>query len=178
MARATMARVRVSKPARGRGGVLNGAPGARASVVLGRAADAVPGRRLGLEARLRDRVVAFLALPVGALVELAQRVLDVVERLAQLAGDHLGLAPLGRHLAGVGEVGVVLESGLAVAEAKILELRAQSVPLGLERGAQPIEGGIRRHGASVPGQSGSLCTTYGRARTAVNRRSTGLGRPP
>src|SRR3954454_9779393 len=110
MAKATMGGGRVSKPARGRGGVLNGAP-AQASVVLRRAVDAVPGRRLGLEARLRDRVVAFLALPVGAFVELAQRMFDVLERLAQLGGDRLGFAPLGGHLARVGEVGVVLEAG-------------------------------------------------------------------
>ena len=47
---------------------------------------------------------AALADAVGAVVELAQGVLHLGQRLPQGAEEHLDLAPLGRHLAGVGEV--------------------------------------------------------------------------
>ncbi len=52
----------------------------------------------------RDRLAARLALAVGAVVELGQRPLDLVELAAELRGQDLVLALLGGHLAGVGEV--------------------------------------------------------------------------
>ena len=53
---------------------------------------------------LGDRLTARLALAVGAVVELGQGPLDLVELAAELGGEDLVLALLGGHLAGVGEV--------------------------------------------------------------------------
>ena len=52
----------------------------------------------------RDRLAARLALAVGAVVELRQRALHLVELAAELGGEDLVLALLGGHLAGIGEV--------------------------------------------------------------------------
>ena len=53
---------------------------------------------------LGDRLAAGLALAVGAVVELGQGPLHLVELAAELGGEDLVLALLGGHLAGVGEV--------------------------------------------------------------------------
>ena len=69
-------------------------------------------------------LAADLAEAVGALVELGQRPLDVVELVAQVAGQRLVLALLGRHLAAVGEV-VVLGLGQIVG-VQLAELGSRS----------------------------------------------------
>ena len=75
--------------------------------------DAEAGGRHDLEAGLADGLAAHLARAVGAVVEAGQRVLDVVELVAQLGGQGLVLALLGADLGGVGEV-VVDDAGLAL----------------------------------------------------------------
>ena len=61
-----------------------------------------------------------------------------------LLGQRLGLAPLGRDLARVGEVGVVVEA------AELFQLAPQIVALGLQVGAQ-IGSGHVGHEKSLPG---------------------------
>src|SRR5271169_567223 len=63
---------------------------------LGRAGDAEPGGRHRLEAGLADRAAAALAAPVGAVVELLERDLDVLERVRQAHRQGVDLAALGR----------------------------------------------------------------------------------
>src|SRR5205085_6030979 len=63
-----------------------------ALAALRRAADAQPGGRHRLEAGLADALVAQLAFAVAAVGELGQGVLDLLERLPELAGQRLDLA--------------------------------------------------------------------------------------
>src|SRR5688572_3228936 len=72
------------------------------------AVDAIPGARERLQAGGLDDLAAALAGAVGAGLDLLQRGFDVAQGLPQLVGQHLGLAAFGRHLARIGEVGVVL----------------------------------------------------------------------
>ena len=72
-----------------------------------RVVDAEPGGRHGLEPGVADRLAADLAQAVGALVELGQGVLDLVELVLELVEQRLVLALLGGDLARVGEVLVV-----------------------------------------------------------------------
>ncbi len=83
--------------------------------------------------------------PVGAVLEAAEGQGHLVQGLLQLTGQGLGLAPFGRHLAGVGEVGVVVESP-ALAEAELGQLGLQLAPLVLEQLAVVDGGGVARHG--------------------------------
>src|SRR5687768_13273167 len=57
----------------------------------------------GLQPGRVDAIAAPLAHAVGAGLQLGQGGLDVGQRLLELVGQHFGLAPLGRDLAGVGE---------------------------------------------------------------------------
>ena len=84
---------------------------------------------------------------VGAGVELRERVLDVAQGLAQRAGQRLDLAPLGSHLARVGEV--LVEAEVALGAVQRLQLLDDAVPLGLELDAQHR---VRRldHGVMLP----------------------------
>src|SRR4029079_1127163 len=124
-----------------------------ASATLRRALDAEPRRRHRLQARVGDALVARFALAVGAVGELRQRVLDVLEGLVELTGQRLDLAPLGGDLARVGEVLVELErpavpiGGGPVAE--VGELLTNAVALVLELVAQQL---LRRlgHPPSLP----------------------------
>ena len=68
-----------------------------------RALDAEPRRRHSFEPILADRLPAPLADPVGARVDLRERVVDVAEGLRERADERVDLAPLGRDLARVGE---------------------------------------------------------------------------
>src|SRR5437763_10267610 len=113
------------------------------------AVHAVSSRWLGLQPGLGNGLVARLAQPVPVIVELGQGVLDLVQRLPQLGRDRLGLAPLGGDLAGIGEVRVVFETRLAVAEAEVAQLRPQRVALVLQRGAQLAECGVGGHEREV-----------------------------
>ena len=65
--------------------------------------------------------------------------------VAQLAGEDHGLSPLGRHLAGVGEVGVVVEAA-PVAEAELGQLRLELTALGFEQLPVVDGGGVGWHG--------------------------------
>src|SRR5580704_11689570 len=96
---------------------------------LGRAGDAAPGGGDRLQAGFADRLAAQLAVAVGAGVELGQGPLDVLERLFQRLSQRLRLAALGRDLARVGEVGVVVVAGDG-AVTKTSELGLQFVALG------------------------------------------------
>src|SRR5439155_22786364 len=98
------------------------------------AVDAEASRGLGLQPGRRDGLAAALAPPVRARLDLAEGMLDLVEGLPQRCSQGLGLAPLRRHLAGVGEVGVVVQAAV-VAEANLLQLMAEIVPLALQLGA-------------------------------------------
>src|SRR5262245_40075496 len=93
--------------------------------------DAVPGGRHRLEPGLPDGLATALAEPVGALVELLERTIDVVELLAQRPGQRPVLTLLGRDLGRVGEVLVEVEALLAVG-LELAELSAQVTALGLE----------------------------------------------
>src|SRR5687768_13353427 len=109
------------------------------------AVDAEPGARERLQAGRLDGLAAALADAVRACLDLLQSRLDVAQRVPQLVGQHLGLAALGRHLAGIGEVGVVLQAS-GVTEAQLGELSTQVVPLLLEEGARVNGGGFVGHG--------------------------------
>ncbi len=100
----------------------------RTSAALRRALDAEARRRHRFETRLGDAPVARLALAVGAVVELGQRVLDVGERLAELPRQRLDLTPLGGDLTRVGEVLVEVEVGVVA----------------VARGARAARGGAAR----------------------------------
>ena len=82
---------------------------------------------------------------VGAVLEASEGQGHLVQGLLQLAGQDIGLAPLGGHLAGVGEVGVVVESA-ALAVAEFGQLGLQLAPLVLEKLAVVDGGGVARHG--------------------------------
>src|SRR5256885_1729208 len=114
------------------------ANGVRSSA-LGCAVDARSSRRLGLEARRCDRLAAGLAQAVAVLAQLVEGVLDLGEGVPQLEGEGLGLAPLSRDLARIGEIGIVGESA-TVAEAQLSELIAQLGALLLQEGTV-IDGG-------------------------------------
>src|SRR5437879_234293 len=120
-------------------------PRVRFNSAFGGAVDAVTSCRLGLQPGGGDRLPAVFAESVGAALDFAQGVLDLVEGLFELGGQRLRLAPLGRDLAGIGEVRVVRQSD--VAEAQLVELAAQLVALLLELGAQ-IRRGIGGHEGS------------------------------
>src|SRR5512132_571394 len=77
--------------------------GGSSSAAAGRAVDAQPGGRHGLEPRLGDLVTARLAAPVRPGVELAQRVLDLPQGLEEGATQGLDLATFRGDLARVGE---------------------------------------------------------------------------
>ena len=100
-----------------------------------RAIDAQPGCRHGLEARLGDLVPARLAPAVGPGVELAQRVLDLPERVEERATERLDLAPFGGHLSRVGEAVVEVEPA-AGTDAHLAQLVVQAVALLLQAVAQ------------------------------------------
>ena len=68
-----------------------------------RARDAQARGRHGLEPCFSDRAAALLAETVRVVVDLAEGVLDVVQRVAQRAGQRRDLAPLGGHLSRIGE---------------------------------------------------------------------------
>src|SRR5262245_32630616 len=72
------------------------------SAALGSAVDAEPSGRHRLEASVCDALVTALALAVGTRVELRECVLDLGERLIELARDGLDLTPFGSDLPGVG----------------------------------------------------------------------------
>ena len=65
------------------------------------------GGRHGLESGRLDRLAAALAAAVGAGRETVEG-RHLAQGLVQLAGQCPGLPPLGRHLGGVHEIGVVL----------------------------------------------------------------------
>src|SRR5829696_1218431 len=127
--------------------------GASALAARRRAGDAHARRGHRLEASLGDALAAHLALAVGAGVELRQRVLDVLQGLAELPGESFDLTPLGGDLAGVGAVLVEVEAGTdgvgggAVTESR--QLLADPVAVLLELVAQHLLGGLC-HGSSLP----------------------------
>src|SRR5262249_60642335 len=93
------------------------------------AGDAEPRRGHCFEARLRDPLLARLALAVGAVVDLRERVLDLLEGLLELPRQRLDLAAFGGHLPGIGEVLVEVEVGaVGIGGAPVTEAR----PLGLD----------------------------------------------
>ena len=79
--------------------------------------------------------------------------MDLLQGLLQLAGQRLGLAPLGRDLAGVGEVGVVVEPGPAVVEPELRQLGLELRLLQLEQVAVVGGGGVGRGIARHPGNA-------------------------
>src|SRR3954465_2585460 len=106
------------------------------STRFGRAVDAVAGPGHGLEPRFGNGLVAALALAVAAVFELGQGVLHLLERFLEARGTGLGLASLGRHLTGIGEVGVVLEAGLTLPETEVEQLLREGVALVLQGGPE------------------------------------------
>ena len=74
---------------------------------LRRARHAEPRRGHRFEPGLGDVLAARLAVPVGAGLELAERVVDLEQRLAQRPDERVDLAPFGGDLTGVGEALVV-----------------------------------------------------------------------
>ena len=115
----------------------------------------------GLEAGGADRLPADLAQAVGPVLQALDGGLHLVEGLLQLGGQALGLAPLGRHLAGVGEVGVVVEAAPLVGEPELRQLGLQAGLLGAQEGGKIDVGGLRRwglvrHGVMLRGPSPSL----------------------
>src|SRR5205807_87119 len=116
-------------------------PRARGSA-FGGAVDALTGRRHGLEPGLGDRLTARLADPVGARLHLVQRPLHLVQGLPEAGRQRLRLPALGGHLAGVGEVGVVVQPAPLVAKTHLSQLAAQVVPLLLQLRALTRRGGV------------------------------------
>src|SRR5665213_2302566 len=119
--------------------------------------DAEPGGRHGLKPGRTDGLAVNLAPAIGAVVEPDDGRVDLLEGVLELAGQGFGLAPLGRDLAGVGEVGVVLEPGLAVVEPELRQLRPQVRLLDLQKG--PVVGG----GCVRGGLAGPVSYTHLRA---------------
>ena len=112
-----------------------GAPSGWAHLLLGGVDDAEARRRHGLQSGRTDRLPAHLAdaVPTGA--QPLQGGVDLVQRVPKLGGQPLRLAPLGRHLAGVGEVGVVAEARITlVGEPQFLQLRLELGLLGCGAG--------------------------------------------
>src|SRR5260370_18292591 len=105
------------------------------SARLGRAGDAQPGGRHGLEPGLGDVPTAALAAPVGALVDLRQGLVDLAERLGEGDRQGLHLAPLRRHLARIGEPAVEGQAGVGT-PLELSELVLDADPLGFELGAR------------------------------------------
>src|SRR5437879_2754033 len=136
-------------------GSLAGTPplaGPQVSALRG-AVDALAGGGHGLETGLGDRLPARLADPVGARPHLVQRPLDLVQGVPQAGRQRLRLPPLGRDLAGVGEVGVVVQPPAFVSEAELGQLPAQVVPLLLQLRALTRQGGVTpgHCGDTLPG---------------------------
>src|SRR5436190_9973333 len=155
----------------------------RRSAALRGAVDAEARRRHRLEARVGDALVAVLALAVVAGVELAEGVLDLRERLVELAGERLDLAAFGGDLPGVGEV--VVEVGPRTRSlAQPLELIAQAIALVLELVAQHRVGRVGHglmimpgfpapHGVAAAPKGGAQRRARGWARSYTARSRSG-----
>src|SRR5690349_9755546 len=102
------------------------------SATLRRAGDAEPGRRHGLEPGGGDLVAARLAAPVGAVFELAQRGVDVDQRLAERPDQRVDLSPFRRDLTRVGEALVVRTA----VDAERPQFTADPLALGGQLGVQ------------------------------------------
>src|SRR5262249_17585313 len=110
------------------------------------AGDAEPGPGDRLEAVSADGVPAALAGAVGALVELAERALDVGQAALPPADDRDGLPSLGRRVGAVGEPVLQLRDevdGVGV-DALFGDLPAEAVALVLEGPADPVD--VDAHG--------------------------------
>ncbi len=126
--------------------------------MLGGVGDAEARRRHGLEPGRPDRLLAHLAIAVAPGLESRDGRLDLVESLPQLGRQTLGLAPLGGHLARVGEVRVVVEAAPLVSEAQLFQLGLQSGLFVAQKGSEIDVGGLRRgglvrHGVMLRGPS-------------------------
>src|SRR5579871_2697862 len=114
-------------------------------LALRRAVDAVAGGRLGLEPGGRDGLAAVFAKSVRALLKLGQGPLDLTQGLPERGGQGLGLPPLRRDLARIGEIRVVLQPGVALRIAELGQLVQQVGPLLLEESPQVGGGRVGGH---------------------------------
>src|ERR1019366_6749920 len=115
--------------------------------------DAEPGGRHGLQACRADGDAADLTRAVRPPIEPGDGRVDLFERVLQLAGQGFRLAALGRDLAGVGEIGVVVEPGPTVVEPELGQLTLQVRLLDLQEvpvvGGGGVGGGIAGHPGNV-----------------------------
>src|SRR6202042_1008146 len=105
-----------------------------ALAALGGAVDAEASGRHGLDPRGGDLAMAGLARTVRTRVDLFDGVLDVDQVGGERRRQRLRLAPLRRHLAGIGEVWVVRQALVAIAQ--LLQLTSERSSLRFEFLAQ------------------------------------------
>ena len=115
------------------------------------------GRGHRLEPGLADRRAAALAPTVGSRVELHERVVDLLERLEERAGQGVDLAALGGDLAGVGEALVEVESRPGAA-AELAQLLGDALALVLQLGAQRRVGQLG-HEPTIPAHPAGAVAT-------------------